>query len=357
MFRPKREFFSHPPGRPRSWLAFALVLFLTGGLASHAAELHLSNGDRVTGEVVRRDDGKIYFRSPVFGEIAVAETDAVVIDTPETPVESLTGLPPNEKPPPVHRQPARKAPAIAATPDVPGPVTQPADWKGKVEFGFSNQSGRADTLNLSVRTEFELKKGFDNYKASARYLYGKTNKIVSSDRQDASFRWRHDISERVFTQSLTSYTSDQVTRIYTNLEQNGSVGYQVLQTKNQKASIGSGLTLQYRRAEGLEPGVNFLGEVFQDYTYKINGRLTVSQAINALYSPNGQVRLLASGTNASKLSTDADNYKVRFYSTLQGKMSERISLNLRYEYEYDNAILQQNGRTDQRVTSSVGYAF
>ena len=54
---------------------------------------------------------------------------------------------------------------------------------------------------------------------------------------------------------------------------------------------------------------------------------------------------------------EAENYKVRFNSTLQGKLSERISINLRYEYEYDNAILDENGRTDKRVTSSVGYSF
>jgi putative salt-induced outer membrane protein YdiY len=54
---------------------------------------------------------------------------------------------------------------------------------------------------------------------------------------------------------------------------------------------------------------------------------------------------------------EAENYKVRFNSSLQGKLSERISLNLRYEYEYDNAILDKNGRTDRRVTSSLGYSF
>ncbi|MCB1103627.1 MAG: DUF481 domain-containing protein [Cephaloticoccus sp.] len=57
------------------------------------------------------------------------------------------------------------------------------------------------------------------------------------------------------------------------------------------------------------------------------------------------------------MTPEADNYKVRFNSTLQGKMSERISLNLRYEFEYDNAVLNKEARSDQRITSSVGYAF
>ena len=84
--------------------------------------------------------------------------------------------------------------------------------------------------------------------------------------------------------------------------------------------------------------------------------MTVSQALNALYSPNESARLINASTS-NALTAEADNYKVRFNSTLQGKMSERISLNLRYEFEYDNAILNKEARSDQRITSSVGYAF
>ena len=122
-------------------------------------------------------------------------------------------------------------------------------------------------------------------------------------------------------------------------------------------SVGAGLTFQYRDANGVEKGTAYLGEVFQDYTYKLNGRLTFLQNINVLYSPDGRSRALSSGASSTLFVDQAENYKVRFNSTLQGKLSERISLNLRYEYEYDNAILDRYGRTDRRVTSSLGYSF
>lgn len=319
----------------------------------HAAELRLNNGDRITGEVVRHERGRIVFRSPILGEISVADTDATIIATPETPVESLTGLPPNEELPAVTKPPLRQ---IAAIPVKPVKTPQ-SKWKGKVEFGFINQSGRREALNLSFRAEAELKKAADDYKATARYLYGKTSNLVSSNRRDTNFRWRHDISGRVFFQSLSSYTDDKVAGINLNLEQNGSVGYQFLTTERQKASLGGGVTVQYREASGLDAGLNYLGSLFQDYSYKINGRLTFTQAFNGLYSPDSQARSITTGTKTSNLNTQAENYKMSFNSSLQGKMSERVSLNLRYEYEYDNAMLDPKARTDQRITSSVGYSF
>lgn len=334
-----------------------IALYLSSIISAQASQLHLSNGDRVTGTVILRAEGKIHFRSAMFGDFVVDEADAAVIDSPDTPVESLTGLPPpqtskNAKP----RAPAKPAKQLAEAPALPVPPPE-TRWKGKIEFGFLSQSGRSEVLNNSLRFEAELKDGVDNYRAVARYLYGESNGKVSSDRRDVSYRWRHDISKKVFAQSLSSYARDAVTNINLNLEQNGSMGYQILQSEQHKATVGAGVTLQYRDAEGIEPGVNFLGEIFQDYAYKINGRLTVTQAFSALYSPNDRARSINSNIAASKLTDQLENYRVRFNSSLQGKMSERISLNLRYEYEYDNAIFDKESRTDQRITSSIGYAF
>ncbi|MFI5357567.1 MAG: DUF481 domain-containing protein [Opitutales bacterium] len=324
-----------------------------------AAELQLTNGDRITGEVVQRQDGMIYFRSPILGEITVAETDAIVIDTPETPVESLTGLPPS----PAAAGSTQANPTVASPGKTAGTkkmvpeLAVVSKWRGKLEFGFTDQTALTSVTNLSFRVEADRKNGPNNYTVTSRYLYGKTNQIVSADRQDASFRWRRDISSTLFVQSQTSYTRDLMSQINIDLEQNESIGYQILKSPAQKVSVGTGLTAQYRDAAGVVPGLNYLGEVFQDYTYKINGRLTFIEGLNALYSPASRFRMVTTGVNPTNIDSSAQNYKFQFNSTLQGKMSERISMNLRYEYEYDNAILQTLGRTNQRITSSVGYSF
>lgn len=331
-------------------LLFSCALYLSN--AAGGAELHLSNGDRVTGTVIMRVDGKIHFRADLLGDLVVDEAEAAIMEaeSPETPVESLSGLPPST--PALAEAPTPWPGADASKPSAP----PPAKWKGKLEFGFVGQSGRNEINNTSLRVESERKVGQDNYRLTGRYLFGENNGVIASDRIDSSFRWRRDISERVFSQAQSIYTKDRVTQIDFNLEQNGSLGYQLISTNRHKMNIGSGITLQYRDAEQIEPGLNYFGEIFEDYTYKINGRMTISQSVNALYSPNGSARLINT-TAKNTLTPDAENYKVRFNSTLQGKMSERTSLNLRYEFEYDNAILNAEARSDQRITSSIGYAF
>jgi len=337
----------------RQWKAVFLLSIVAPFIYNtiYSSELHLNNGDRITGEVTRRAEGKIYFQSPLLGLLIINETDAVVMESPETPVESLAGLPPA----------IEQVKLKEGDPQKPSVAKRVADqkekWKGKLEFGYQTQSGRSSVLNYSARGEAERTKGVDSYRLSARYLYGESAEVLSTDRQDASFRWRHEISERVFGQTLSSYTSDRITGIELNAEQNAGLGYKFLQRERQKASVGAGVTMQYREAEGIEKGMNYLGEFFQDYTYKLNGRLTFLQDFNALYSPKGRVRSVTTTSLGLPLDEQAENFKIRFNSTLQGKLSERISLNLRYEYEYDNAILDKNERADRRVTSSLGYSF
>jgi len=48
---------------------------------------------------------------------------------------------------------------------------------------------------------------------------------------------------------------------------------------------------------------------------------------------------------------------VRFNATLQGKLTHRITANLRYEYEYDNTITDQRMKSDKRISTTLGYAF
>lgn len=368
----------------RVWFGlFAATLLFFGGIVSptlHSAELHLRNGDRLTGEVTHRADGKIYFRSRLAGDIVVNEEDGVVIDTVDTPVESLAGLPPaKEETPaasaakiPVPNVPAgvKKAspppPATAAAPSAapntasaskPSAPPKASRWKGKVEFGFQQQSGRLDTLNTSLRVDAEREKGRDQYKAAARALYGEQSDKTTTDRTDASFRWRHQLSARVFSQAVTSYLSDDIKSINQNYEQNIGIGYALFKRDRHVMNLGGGITGQYRDAAMIDQDFAVLGEIFEDYTYKINGRLTFLQDLLAQYSPVSQSQFTVRNNTVIRIADDVQNFRVRLNTSLQGKITERISMNLRYEYEFDNTIVDRTAKSDQRITSTLGYAF
>lgn len=332
----------------RSFSRVVVGLITTASLAS-AVELHLQNGDRITGDFVERRDGHIVFSSPLLGIIKVPEAMGVLVDAPETPVESLAGIPPAES-------------MLPRSSDSPTPRTNSQEpkrgaWRGKVEFGFLQQTGRNDSLQASLRGEAERTSGPDNYRFEGRALYATQYERTSSDRYDGLFRFRHELSKRIFAQAQTSYTKDRVKLIEHNVEQNFGVGYKFIQRPRHEASIGGGLTGQYRKAEGIETGTNYLGELFQDYSYKLTGRMTITQDANLTYSPETRGRTTSIPPGGIAIDDSATNYRLRFNSALQGKVSDRISLNLRFEYEFDNAILDPKAKVDQRITSSIGYGF
>lgn len=393
-FHSSRNTSNHGLPLPALLSTLLMVAMMVFGAPAFAAELHLRNGDRVTGELVTRTDGKIHFRSPLLGDLVISELDATVIESVEVPVESLSGLPPSSpksvaKP---AQTPARtkapnaidsssSAPQIGASPTTSGgektppaiaaktpasggsakgkpePAAKLGRWRGKVELGFQQQSGRQDGLTASLRADAERERGRNQVKANVRYLYGELNDRINTDRTDASVRWRHQLSARVFAQSLTSFLTDDVKQIDQNFEQNLGFGYALLKRDRHVINVGGGATGQYRQAVNIDNGMAILGEVFQDYTYRINGRITLVQDLLAQYSPVTKDQYILRNGSLVAATGDVQNYKIRFNSTLQGRVTDKVSMNIRFEYEFDNTIADREAKADQRISSSFGYAF
>ena len=379
--------------------------------------LVLANGDRLTGKVTKHADGKIYFHSDVLGDLVAPETAVTIVEkqASPTPVESMVGLPPPKPvptvapapgaapvpvaeksalasptastlPPPQVAQTA--APATPVTPPVapiaiaPPPETAPAiphpivkvldqrgkvpialtppvlPWTGKIEFGYDNiVSNDIRTVALTFRAEMERTIRDNNYLLKGRFLYGSSGSVPTTDEEDGDFRWRHNLSDRLFTQSDTTYDSDKIKLIHYQVDENVGLGYKIFKSVRQTVDVGAGVTGEELDSTGVEKGFTYLGNVFQDYAYKINGRYTFLEDVSADYSPetrglSGNVPdtvVLASGSQR--------DYDYKFHATLQGKINERLSLNLHFEYEYDNAVANPTARVEQRITTTLGYGF
>jgi len=349
---------------PRFVLSAILTLVLAGSVERlAAAELRLSNGDRLTGTLIERSEGKLRFRSALLGELVIDESLATLVEGEQAVAAGESGLSPAELAQ-AQAEVEIEAGAEAEAPllvdveqgesageavssggvQVPPRVT----WSGQIELALFSQTGRSKNQNSSLRFEASRVSRLNNYRLRSRYLYGKNADRVANDRINADLRWRRELSPRMFAQSQTSYLRDRVAQIAFNAEQNLSLGYQFFKNERHDLNVGGGATALYRDVTGPSQSSLYLAETFQDYTYKLNHRFTITEGLNLLYSPDGRVV----GSSA-----DNSHYKIRFNSALQGKMTERIALTLRFEYEYDNSIVVKEARTDQRITSSIGYSF
>jgi putative salt-induced outer membrane protein YdiY len=360
-------------------LAFAALLAAAPRGLLAAQQLLMKNGDRLTGTVIKREDGKIYFRSDLLGDIVAPANQVTIVELPPpTQAQSLAGLPPQppkEPEPSVSPSTGPTAP-VAAVPSKPGPwwwagwpswpwVTRPlyilkpviSKWTGKVEFGYGNELTNVRTVTTTVRGQADRNVGPDEVQLKALYLYGSTNSIPTTDQDELDFRWRHNLDERWFTQALTSYSSDKIRLINTDFEQTADLGYKILTDARQTLDLGAGAMVQYFDATGVDKGSDYLGNAFQDYTYKINGRYTFAEDAAVQYSPERRGRRGVVATVGTPINTQSQNYDYKFHATLQGKVTDHLSLNLHFEYEYNNAVLDPHERADQHFTTTLGYGF
>lgn len=50
-------------------------------------------------------------------------------------------------------------------------------------------------------------------------------------------------------------------------------------------------------------------------------------------------------------------YDYKFQTSLQGKITNHLSINLHFEYDYDTAVLIPSTRAEQHIATTLGYAF
>jgi hypothetical protein len=329
---------------PRHLLFLLPALWL--GPSAPADTLRLANGDVLHGRLLQRANGEIRFANPVLGTVVVAESAATV---------ELENVLPSVQ---AARSPAT-APAKSRTGESdPATVAAatPRRWNSKIESGLIWQSSK-DSTDLNLREETNYKSARNDVRFQARYLYSKSNSVTNTDRTDTGFRWRRELDGTWFAQTNTTYLSDKVKGIDHNAEENLGVGYHLIKSASTNASIGSGVTLQYRDAPNIDTGYSLLGELFQDFALKINKRLEIGEEASALYSPSGRSLRALANNQYLFVDTSVPNYRYGANAFVRGKLTDAFSLNLRYEFNFDSAVAAPTQKTDERVTTALGYSF
>lgn len=305
--------------------------------AQTQVQIKLTNGDIVSGVIVEEDKHTVVLRSPIFGELEIPRSKIAPLPSPSTPSVQV-----------------QNTPGIAAIPAKTGKPAQgvkPEDkpWRTKVEFGYNQEQGKNDITRYNVIAQSEKNIGPNNLKATGRISYSKQNQKETTDRTEAGFRWRHNFPSRLFSQTQSTYYRDHIAAIDVNLEQSVGLGYKLFDTDRFTFNFGSGMTGQYREANNLDYNTAALADFFQDQTFKFNEIAKLVQSFTMQYWPSSPL--------VAATARNEENLKWRFSTALVGKLSEQISINLRYEYDYDNTVANPAARETQRVISSLGYTF
>ena len=138
-----------------------------------------------------------------------------------------------------------------------------------------------------------------------------------------------------------------------SVEQQIGGGYRLVDNPRHKVNVGLGAVVQYLERAGTDEQTALLGSFFQDYAYQWNSRVKLVQESSLMISDTGTLNMKSALTSAPV----EGSYRMRFNTGVQSKVTDRMSLNVRFEYDYDRSILDSELRADQRLTTSLGYIW
>lgn len=309
-------------------LAQLSLLSLLLALPAEGAEvLVFPNGDRISGELIAEEDGLYIFESENAGRISVPVEDATLVAEGEEEVEAdgeTEAVSPRD-------------PIVETEEGVA--LTRPA-WTGRVDLGYTWQTGRADKNELSLRGQADRRIEESEYRAIGEFLYGEVEGERNTHRYLASFRWRESFTDRIFSETISLYEADRIREIRNRVEQSAGIGYRFLRSETLEGSIVPGFAVQYTDEAGESDRWDYLASLTQDFVWRINPQYRFEQDIKFLVDPG-----------------DTDDHQARFNAGIIGTMRDNINLSIRYQFLFENQTRPGVPRDDQRLITSVGYTF
>jgi putative salt-induced outer membrane protein YdiY len=315
-----------PRPRLRRWSGLlAAVGWIVG---APAAEVWLKDSGHLVGDLARAE-GLLIVRTGSVGEVRVPLENVVRVSGESPPA-------PAKPPPPVQ--------------------SKPPPWKFRLEAGYFSQSVNVSTRRLSLSAHAQRTAGKNDYQIDLRRLDARTGSVQVENRDDMSFRWRREVSAKLFLQEVSSYLQDGIRGIRAQFEQTLDTGYRFMQGPRVNASIGLGLVGQHRQMSILQPeGTGFLGQVFSEFGWQINERLrlTLNSRFQSLFNELGSFP----NTQGVPVSGAQGRYFYQYNLGLNSKVTERITAGVSHEEIYDTTIANAALRRDQRFSFNLGLNF
>ena len=234
-----------------TWLAFAtLTLCLLQPTIGLGDELIFKNGDRLTGEILRMEDGKITFDSANLGELGVSASDLEAFRTDEkveiymndgTFVSSRV-----EHDESGEMRIESEASDILHLESVDRINPEKPRWKGNLVVGVNVERG--DTDKNQVDAELEAGWRDELWRYSFRFLYeGERSRSSGSDYRTTdrlySMRTQLDrfLGEKLFVYGRLRGESDGPADLDLRTILGGGIGYQIFDRSDLELFVQSGL--------------------------------------------------------------------------------------------------------------------
>lgn len=349
------------------WKILGTMVWVSLACFVQADTLVFNNGDRLTGKISKEEMGKIFFHSDLLGDMKIDASKVSLITRSEMPavaeVEEQTvtetSIDHRSKLSEAGEAPVKSETKSAKTKKTsikssllrfPGigflvehrPLNK---WDSDLKAGFGWKRGERDKVDITMRFVSIYEREKSHYKLNARYTYGFQKgkdgvKEKSSDRYEASLRYRYTRSERVFFQANSRYLKDLIKNINGEFKQSLGLGWKYLNGEKMQASITPSLTGQYQQIANVGKGWDFLATLFQDFEYKLSDKFTFREETVFSVDP-GNTHL----------------FTIDFLAKIEARISTTSNVDLRWEIDFDNNVAPGVNKLQERILLAFGYKF
>ncbi|MDY6862883.1 MAG: DUF481 domain-containing protein [Thermodesulfobacteriota bacterium] len=232
-------------------LIFMIIVLNIGSVI--ADEISLNNGDRITGKLMRMEEGKLIFRTSYAGEISIKWGDVANVKTDESVnivLSDETSLKGITKPSDDGKMKIKmgkivetvsfnlkEVKSINPKPKVGGPIVK---LKGHVNIGGTKNKGNTDKSDFHIDTELVTRTEKNRYT-----IGGEVNRAEDDDEKTADnvlvyMKYDHFLSKKWFFYNNAFFENDEFKDLKLRTAGGLGLGYQFLETRFANLSLESG---------------------------------------------------------------------------------------------------------------------
>jgi putative salt-induced outer membrane protein YdiY len=322
-----------------------------------ADEVIFTNGDRLTGKILKLIEGKLVFQSDVAGEVTVDMSKIRTFGS-DVPIRILlkNGTILNQKV--LKAEPnefaieggdilATQKFNISAISAINPPEKVEPKWTGNISGGFSSTHGNTKTDSINASIDLKRRSEKDRFQVAADYARGRQRDPDTGEMEVTANWWKTRAKyDYFFTKKLygyidNRYEKDSIAELDRRVVIGAGGGYQWIESEDMNFSTEAGLASLYEKF---------------DNTNESNSELSMQLGYNFDKKLFKTVKFLHGLTYYPSLEEFSDYY-LTTSAEIRAYFTKQMFANFKAILDYDATPSPGSGDTDVKYFLGVGWSF
>ncbi|MGB0408508.1 MAG: DUF481 domain-containing protein [Opitutales bacterium] len=220
----------------------------------------------------------------------------------------------------------------------------PEAWNGNLRLGVNLSQGDSKWIETFARGNLTIdpegSKNFYRYVGSYTYRQTERNgeELTSTDRYDANFTFRRDLTEHWFLQNSIGGRVDQVKGIEHEVQELLGAGVRLKPGESVELILGAGAGVEDFEAdfEDSRSGLNPVANLYQELSWVPFEKATLTQEFSYFVNPE-----------------ESEQYNYVFSAAFRYRLTDLFGLEFSFHQSFDNDLGNGNSKEDTRWQNAI----